>query len=78
MRPNKTEDLILSVFNQVTGMDESKTLTKHIPCECKCKFDVRKCNSDQRWSNDKCQCKCKKLCVCQKDYDYLLLFKFFQ
>ena len=78
MLPNKTEDLILSVFNQVTGMDESKTLTKHIPCECKCKFDVRKCNADQRWNNDKCQCKCKKLCVCQKDYDYLLLFKFFQ
>ena len=45
--PNKTEDLNLSVFNMITGINESKTLTKHISCECKCRFDGRKCNSDQ-------------------------------
>ena len=27
--PNKTEDLNLSVSNMITGMNESKTLTKH-------------------------------------------------
>ena len=37
--PNKTEDLDLSVFNIITGINESKTLTKNISCECKCKFD---------------------------------------
>ena len=37
--PNKTEDLNLSVFNMITGINESKPLTKHISCECKCKFD---------------------------------------
>ena len=52
--PNKTEDLNLSVFNMITGINESKTLTKHISCECKCKFDGRKYNSDQWWNNDKC------------------------
>ena len=46
--PNKTEDLNLSVFNMITGINESKTLTKHISCECKCKFDGRKCNSIKR------------------------------
>ena len=51
---NKTEDLNLSVFNMITGINESKTLTKHISCECKCRFDERKCNSDQWWNNDKC------------------------
>ena len=40
--PNKTEDLNLSVFNMITRINESKTLTKHIPCQCKCKFDGRK------------------------------------
>ena len=40
--PNKTEDLDLSVFNMITGS-----------CECKCKFDGRKCISDQWWNNDK-------------------------
>ena len=33
--PNKTEDLNLSVFNKIKGINESKTLAKHISCECK-------------------------------------------
>ena len=52
--PNKTEDLNLSMFNMITGRNESKTLTKHILCECKCIFDGKTCNSDQWWNNDKC------------------------
>ena len=51
--PNKTEDLNLRVFNMITGINESKTLTKHISCKCKRKFDGTKCNSNQRWNNDK-------------------------
>ena len=43
--PNKTEDLNLSVFNMITGINELKTLTKHISCKCKCKLDGTKCNS---------------------------------
>ena len=42
--PNETEDLNLSVFNMITGINETKLLAKHIVCECKCKFDGRKCN----------------------------------
>ena len=45
--PNETEDLNLSVFNMITGINEPKTLIKHISCKCKCKFDGRICNSDQ-------------------------------
>ena len=44
--PNKTENLNLSILNMITEINEEKTLTKHIPCQCKCKFDERKCNSD--------------------------------
>ena len=36
--------------------------------KCKCRFDGRKCNSDQWWDNDKCQCECKKCQVSEKDY----------
>ena len=64
--PNKTEDLNLSVFNMITGVNESKTLTKHISCESKCRFDRRKCNSDQWWNNDKCRRESKKSQVCEK------------
>ena len=49
--PHKTEDLNLSVFNMITGI-KLKILTKHISCECKCKFDGRKCNSNQWWNNN--------------------------
>ena len=52
--PNKTEDSDLSMFNMITGINELKTLAKHIPCESKCRFDGRKGNSDQCWNNDKC------------------------
>ena len=38
----------------ITGINESKTLIKHVSCECKCTFDgKKKCNSEQWWNNDK-------------------------
>ena len=52
--PKKTEDLNLSVFNMMTGINESKPLTKLVSCRCKCKYDGRKCNSNQKWNYDKC------------------------
>ena len=52
--PNKI-DVNLSIFNIITRLNESKTLTKHISCKCKCKFDGRKCNSNQSWNNVKCR-----------------------
>ena len=44
----KPEDLIVSVFNMITGINESEISTKHICCKCKCKFDDRKCNLTQK------------------------------
>ena len=66
--PNEKEDLNLSVFIMITRINESETLTKDISCECRCKFDGRKCNSGQWWNNDKCRCECKKHHICEKDY----------
>ena len=53
--PSRTEYLNLSVFNMIIGINESKTLTKHISCKCKCKLDCKNCNSNQKWNTDKCQ-----------------------
>ena len=64
--PNKTEDLNPSLFNIITGINESKKLTKHIPCEYKCKFDGGKLNLDQWRNNDKCWYECKKPHICEK------------
>ena len=55
--PNKTEDLYRSIFSMITGTNELKTLAKHISCKFECRFDERKCNSDQWWNNNnKCRC----------------------
>ena len=54
--PSEVEDVNLKVFNIIKGMDESKTLVKHISCECRCEVDGRKCNSKQEWNNDKFHC----------------------
>ena len=40
--PNKTEDVNLYVFNMIAGINELKTLAKHISCDCKCKFGGKK------------------------------------
>ena len=65
---DETEDSVLSVSNMITRINESETLTKHISCECKRKFDDRKCNSNQKCNNDKCICECKKHDICEKYY----------
>ena len=55
-----TEDLNPSLFNMITGINELKTLTKHISCKYKFTFDGGKCNSDEWWNNDKLWCEGKK------------------
>ena len=52
--------------NMITGKNESKILTNNTSCECKCKFDGRKCNSNQKRNNDKYQCMCKNIIYVKK------------
>ena len=35
----------------ITGKNESKSLIKDLSCECKCKFNGTKWNSNQWWNN---------------------------
>ena len=44
----KTEDVNLNAFNMITKKNESKPLKKHISCDCRCNFDGRKCNVNQK------------------------------
>ena len=32
----------------ITNKNETKAMTKHIPCDCKCKFNSTKCNSNRK------------------------------
>ena len=63
------EDLNVRVFSMITGINESKSLTKQILCNCECKFDGRKCNSTQKRNNCKCRCECenpREINLCEK------------
>ena len=70
----KMEDANLELFNMICllyGVNESKTLKKHTSCESRCEFDGRKCNSTQKWNNDKRQYECKKLIIhraCEENF----------
>ena len=44
----------MDVFNMITKINPSKTLTTLISCKSKCKFDDIKFNSNQKWNNNKC------------------------
>ena len=44
----------------IKGINESKTITKHISYECRCGVDGRKCSPIQKWNNGKCQFEYKK------------------
>ena len=66
---SKTEYINLNIFNIIARMNEPKTLTKHILCDCKWKLDCRKGIWKQKRNNNKCQFKCKnpiKYQLCKK------------
>ena len=37
----------------IQGINVSGILIKHLSCECKCRFDGKKCHLNQWWNNDK-------------------------
>ena len=43
---------------------------QNIPCDCKCKFNIRTCNPTQKWNNKTSQCKSKDYRTCKKYYSW--------
>ena len=43
----------------ITSKNEAETMTKHVSCDCKCKFNSTACNSNQKWNNKTGPCECK-------------------
>ena len=66
----ETKYINLEEFNMIVNKNEAKTMTKHISCDCKCKFSSTTCNSNQKWNNKKCQRECKNCRTCKKDYSW--------
>ena len=63
---NETKGVNVKVFNMITRVNETKTLVKPLLCDCKCKFNKTTCNSNQKWSNEKCQWELKSIVYAKK------------
>ena len=68
----KQKNINVKGFKMITNTNEVKVMTKHISCDCKCKFNSTICNSSQKWNNKTCQCECKYYWKCKKDYSWNL------
>ena len=66
----KTKDISVEVFNMLKNKNEAKTMTKHISCDCKCKFNSTTFNSNQKWNKKTCQCECKNYRKNSKTYSW--------
>ena len=45
----------------ITNKNEAKTITKYTLCDCKCKFNSKTCNSNEKLNNKTCHYKCQNL-----------------
>ena len=59
----------------ITGINESKPLTKHISFECKCKSDGTKRNSNQWWNKKKIMFRNKKIKKNNKKNNKKIMFR---
>ena len=41
--------------------NETRHVSWHGTCRCKCRLGASVCNDKQRWNKDKCRCECKEL-----------------
>ena len=55
------KNMNIKVFNQISRTNESRYVSWHETCKCKCKLDASVCNNKQRWNDNKCRCECKEL-----------------
>ena len=66
--PKEAKDTNVKSFSMLTN--EAKAMTELISCDCKCKFNITTCSSNQKWNNKTCQCEYKNYRKCKKDYSW--------
>ena len=54
--PKKPKEINAKVFNMTTNRNKTKTMTKHVSCDCEYKFNSTTCNLHQKLNNKTCQC----------------------
>ena len=44
----ETEDINVKAFSMITNKNDTKKMTEHISCNCKCRLNGTTCNSKQK------------------------------
>ena len=52
----------------IENKNETKTMTKYVSCDCKCKFSSTASISNQKRNNKIFQYECKNYGTCKNDY----------
>ena len=69
----ETKYINIEAFNIITNKNNANSMTEHISCDCKCKFNSKICNLNQTWNNETYQYEYKNYCTCKKVYSCNLL-----
>ena len=59
--PDVNKNINFKIFNLMSRTNETRNVSWHETCTCKCRLDVSVCNDKLRWNNNKCRCECKEL-----------------
>ena len=57
--PDVVKNINIKIFNLMSGINETRHVSWHETCTCKCRLDASVFNNKQRWNYDKCRCECK-------------------
>ena len=59
--PDVAKDISIKVFNLMSRTNETRHVSWHETCACKCRLDANVCKNKQRWNNGKSRCESKEL-----------------
>ena len=59
--PDVVKNINIKIFNLMSSINETRHVSWHETCKCKCRLDTSVCNDKQYWNNNKCRCECKEL-----------------
>ena len=66
--PKKIKDIIVKTFNMISNQTVAKPITKHISCDCKCKFNSAIIvQSNQKLNNETYKWEYENYRTCQQD-----------
>ena len=57
--PGVAKNMNIKIFNLLSKTNETRYMSWHETCACKCRLDASVCNNRQRSNNDKCRYECK-------------------